>query len=67
MPGDIQGVDVYKHVTENSNGIPCLIMTGFSSDVSKYVKEEEILQKPIRLTQLKKTVSKTCKRTKNDD
>lgn len=67
MPGDIQGVDVYKHITENINGIPCLIMTGFSSDVSKYVKEEEILQKPIRLTHLKKTVSKTCKRTKNDD
>jgi PAS domain S-box-containing protein len=64
MPGSVQGQDVYTHVTQNYSGIPCLVITGYSGDVSSYAQDEEVLQKPIRFTQLKNTIAHIYKHSR---
>jgi PAS domain S-box-containing protein len=62
MPGSVQGQDVYRHVTQNYTGLPCLVMTGYAGDVSSYAQDADILQKPIRLMQLKNVIADSYKR-----
>jgi PAS domain S-box-containing protein len=56
MPGSTQGVDVHRYISQNHNDISCLVMTGYAGDVSSYAREEEVLQKPIKLAELKNTI-----------
>ncbi len=64
MPGNVQGRDVYTHVTQNYTGIPCLVMTGYGGDATSYAKEDEVLQKPIRFAQLKSSIANTYRKAR---
>jgi CheY-like chemotaxis protein len=64
MPGSIQGEDVYRHIAQNAVAIPCLVSTGYAGDVSAYAREDEILQKPTRLAQLKEIIATVCNKNK---
>jgi PAS domain S-box-containing protein len=67
MPGSVQGQDIYRHVTQSYTGLSCLVMTGFAGDVSSYAPDADILQKPIRLMQLKNVIADSFKRATKID
>jgi putative two-component system response regulator len=68
LPG-VDGLEVIRAVHAQSPGHPAILLTGYSADHfmrGQGVQPTAILQKPVRLEELRQTVEKYCKAAPED-